>query len=131
MNPGEEQNERDHALGGEQTSAGDFGGRKWRHATSGGWFSYEVKVLSGKPQELSITYWGSDGGNRIFDILIDGTRIATQRLQDNRPGQFYEETYRIPEAMTQGKEKVTVKLQAHPGAWAGGIFGLRVSRPKA
>ena len=48
VNPGEEQNERDHKLQGERHSAGDFGGRKWRHAP-GGWFSWKVKVLPGQP----------------------------------------------------------------------------------
>jgi hypothetical protein len=95
-------------------------------------------VLPDQPQELHVTYWGSDGGNRVFDVLIDGTKLATQRLQDNRPGRFYEEVYQLSESLTKGKEKVTVKFQAHGGAWAGGVFGLRVlkkgraeSRPKA
>ncbi len=73
VNPGEEQNERDHKLQGENTDSGDFNERKWRHATDGGWFSWELKVLPDQAQELRVTYWGSDGGNRIFDILIDGT----------------------------------------------------------
>lgn len=138
VNPGEEQNERDHNVRGEKTGSGEFGGHKWRHATDGGWFSYDVKVLPDQPQELHVTYWGSDGGNRVFDVLIDGTKLATQRLQDNQPGRFYEEVYQLSESLTKGKEKVTVKFQAHGGAWAGGVFGLRVlkkgraeSRPKA
>jgi len=136
VNPGEEQNERDHKLKGENTAAGQFSGRNWRHATDGGWFAWEVKVLPDKPQELLVTYWGSDGGNRVFDILIDDTRLATQRLQNNRPNKFYDEFYSIPEDLTKGKQTVTVKFQAHSGTWAGGVFGLRVlkagaSEPKA
>jgi len=126
VKPGEEQNERDHNVRGEMTGSGEFGGRKWRHATDGGWFSYDVKVLPDQEQELSVAYWGSDGGNRVFDVLIDGMKLATQRLQNNRPGKFYEEVYQLPKSMTKGKEKVTVKFQAHSGAWAGGVFGLRV-----
>jgi DUF1680 family protein len=126
VNPGEEQNERDHNLQGENTDAGDFNGRNWRHATDGGWFSWQVKVLPGQPQELRVTYWGSDQDNRIFDILVDGTKIATQRLENNKPDQFYEEVYQIPADMLKGKDKVTVKFQAHPNAWAGGAFGLKV-----
>ena len=115
VNPGEEQNERDHKLQGERTAAGDFGGRKWRHATDGGWFSWELKVLPDQPQELWVTYWGSDGGNRVFDILVDGEKIATQRLENNRPDQFYDEVYAIPAEMTKGKDRVTVRFQAQPG----------------
>ena len=73
-----------------------------------------------------VTYWGSDGGNREFDILVDGTRVATQKLQNNKPDTFYDETYSIPPELTRGKQAVTVKFQAHPGRWAGGVFEVRV-----
>jgi DUF1680 family protein len=126
VKPGDEQNERDHNLKGENTEAGDLGERKWRHATDGGWFSYEMKVLPDKPQELYVTYWGSDSSNRIFDVLVEGTKITTQRLQNNRPEKFYDEVYQIPDSLTKGKNKVTIKFQAHPRAWAGGIFGLKI-----
>lgn len=130
VHPGQRQNERDHNLQGQKTSAGVFSGRRWRHATDGGWFSYDVKVLPDKPLELLVTYWGSDGGNRVFDIFVEGTKLVTQRLQNNRPGQFYDEAYPIPELLTKGKSKVTVKFQAHPGAWAGGVFELRILKAK-
>lgn len=126
VNPGEEQNERDHKLQGERHGAGDFGGRKWRHAPDG-WFSWEVKVLPGQPQELRVTYWGSDVG-RVFDVLVDGEKIATQKLNNNRPDQFYDEVYPLPEKLTQGTERINVKFQAHPGNTAGGVFGLRTMR---
>ncbi len=129
--PDREQSERDHRQQGEKTNAGDFGDRKWRDATEGGWFSWQIKVLPGKDQELWVTYWGSDGGNRVFDVLVDGQKIATQQLENNRPEQFYEETYRIPAALVQGKQEVTVKFQAHPGASAGGVFGVRVMKESA
>jgi uncharacterized protein len=130
VNPGEEQNERDHKLQGERTAAGPFGDRQWRHATDGGWFAWDLKVQAGQAQELWVTYWGSDGGNRNFDILIDGEKLATQRLQNNKPDVFYEEVYRLADTLTKGREKVTVRFQAHPGAWAGGVFGLRIMRPE-
>jgi hypothetical protein len=136
VRPGDRQSERDHNLQGEKTASGVFADRRWRHATDGGWFSYDMKVLpdqldsTGSPQalELSVTCWGSDGGSRIFDILVGDTKIATQRLENNRPGKFYDEVYPIPGSLTQGKEKITVKFQAHPSAWAGGIFGVRILR---
>lgn len=129
--PDREQSERDHRQQGEKTNAGDFGDRKWRDATEGGWFSWQMKVLPGKDQELWVTYWGSDGGNRVFDVLVDGQKIVTQQLENNRPDKFYEEIYRIPAALVQGKQEVTVKFQAHPGAWAGGVFGVRVMKEGA
>jgi hypothetical protein len=131
VNPGEEQNERDHKVQGERTGTGGFGDRHYRHATEGGWFSWQVKARPGQAQELQVTYWGSDGGNRVFDVLVDGVKLTTQRLQNNKPGKFYEETYLLPTDLTKDKDQLTVKFQAHPGAWAGGVFGLRVTRPAA
>ena len=130
VGPGEAQNERNHSLQGRKSSSGVFSGRRWRHATDGGWFSYDVKVLPDKPMELLVTYWGSDGGNRVFDIFVEGTKLVTQRLQNNRPGEFYDEAYPIPDLLTKDKNKVTVKFQAHRGAWAGGVFELRILKAK-
>jgi DUF1680 family protein len=125
---GEMQPERDHNVTGEHTSAGEFNGRKYRHATNGGWFSFDMKVDPEESMELLCTYWGSDRRQRLFDILVDGTRVATQTLNDSRPGAFFDVTYPIPPELTRGKEKVTVRFQAHPGKWAGGLFGCRVMR---
>jgi hypothetical protein len=85
-----------------------------------------MKVLPDQAQELSVTYWGSDGGDRLFDVLVDDRKIATQRLQDNQPGKFFEQVYPIPAELLKGKSRVTVKFQAHQGAWAGGVFGARL-----
>ena len=87
--------------------------------------------MAGKPQELRATYWGSDGGPRVFDILVDDAKLATQRLRNNHPDKFFDETYPIPEEMTKGKEKVTVKFQAHLRSTAGGVFGVRVLKAAA
>ena len=68
-------------------------------------------------------------------------KIATQKLQNNAPGKFYEERYAIPFELGRGKtdslgkkiESVTVKFEAVDGTTAGGLFGLRVApakRPK-
>jgi hypothetical protein len=81
-----------------------------------------------KENELQCTWWGSEMGDRSFDILVDETKIATQKLMNNDPGKFWDAVYPIPAPLTQGKEKVTVRLQAHPGNFAGGLFGSRMLR---
>lgn len=68
--------------------------------------------------------------NRVFDILVDGQKIATQKLNSPKPGKFMDVNYPVPPAMTRGKQKVTVRFQAHKGALAGGIFGMRVIKGK-
>ncbi|MEA3367757.1 MAG: DUF6805 domain-containing protein, partial [Planctomycetota bacterium] len=125
---GEMQPERDHHLTGERTAAGTFSGRKWRHATDGGHFAFTMKADPDGPVDLLCTWWGGDAGGRAFDILVDGQKIATQKLQRNKPGKFFGVAYPIPEELTRGKKQVTVKLQAHPGKTAGGLFGARTLR---
>ena len=128
VNPGEEQNERDHKLQGERTNAGGFGDQKYRHAGNG-WFSWELKILpETTAQELCVTYWGSDAGGRDFDILVDGEKLATEKLVGKKPGVFYEQTYALPEKVLAGKTKITVKFQAHPRNTAGGVFGCAILR---
>jgi hypothetical protein len=74
---------------------------------------------------LACTYWGSDSGNRVFDILVNGTTIATQTLTNDDPGQFFTVQFVIPTALTAGKTNVSVLFQAHAGNIAGGVFGLQ------
>lgn len=85
----------------------------------------DVRLLDG-PFKHATELDRSDGGNRVFDILVDGAKLATERLQNNQPGKFYDQVYPFTESLNKGKSKITVKFQAHPGAWAGGIFGLRI-----
>ncbi len=127
---GDEASEREHNLQGERTEAGSFLNRRWRHATNGGWFSYELRVDGEKPAELAVTYWGSDYGARLFDVLVDGVVIATQKLDMNKPGRFFYVIYPIPKELTKDKNKITVRFQAHPGCLAGGIFDLRSLKGK-
>ncbi|USN99548.1 MAG: glycoside hydrolase family 127 protein [Phycisphaeraceae bacterium] len=120
---GEMQPERDHNVRGEKTRAGQNWGKKWRDAFDGGWFTFDMKVKGDTPMGLQCQYWGGDGGGREFDIEIDGQVIASQVLANNKPGEFFTVLYRIPEELTRGKDSVEVKIQAHPGKVAGGLFG--------
>ena len=60
---GDKASESEHGLKGERTEAGQFGGRSWRHATGGGWFAYEMKVLSERPVESWLTTGGATPGD--------------------------------------------------------------------
>jgi hypothetical protein len=123
--PGEMQPERDHNMQGESTIFGEHQGRKWRHATNG-WFSFDMKVLPDKPVALVCSYWGGETGPRTFEILVDGVQVATQSLQNDKPGSFFDVTYPVPAELTQGKQKITVRFQSRPDNTAGGLYGLRV-----
>lgn len=119
--------EQSHGLVGEGTVSGAHLGRGWRHAT--GWWSWELKVLPDTPMTLVCTYWGSDVPPRTFDILVDGAKLATQSLNRDRPGEFFQVEYALPEDLTRGKERITVRFQAHEGNLAGGVFECATLRP--
>jgi hypothetical protein len=125
------QSERDHGMRGENSEAGTWGPhgnvRHWRHAYEG-WFSYELKVDPNKPVALVCTYWGSDAGDRTFDVLVEGVRVGTETLDNSRPGKFFDVTYPVPEDLTRGKHLVTVRFQSRPGNLAGGVFEARIVR---
>lgn len=124
---GDGQSEQEHKFKGAKTHAGEFNERHYRDAAAG-WFSYEVKVLADKPVVLNCVYWGSDIGNREFDVLVDGKKIASQKLEAKHRDQFFDENYVIPAELTKGKNKVAVKFVAAPEKIVGGVFGLRILR---
>lgn len=127
---GEMQPERDHNVDGENTTTGEYAGRKWRHADNGGWFAFDLKIKPDAPTELSLTYWGSDAGNRVFDILVDDVKVATQTLENIKPNEFVDVVYALPAEITNGKETVRVKLAAQPGKIAGGLYGAKTMTVK-
>jgi hypothetical protein len=117
-------------LKGERTGSGTFNERPWRDAHNGGWFSYELAVKADAKQAVLCTYWGDDVGPRRFDILVDGQKIGSQKLNRAKPGEFFDVEYAIPADLLRDKQKVTIKLQAEPGATAGGAFDLRTLQPE-
>ncbi len=126
---GDPESERAHGLKGEKTGSGTFRNRNWRHAVDGGWFEFRLKVDPEAENRLLCTYWGSDGGNRLFDVLIDGKVLLRRRLEHNKPGKFFDVEVPIPKEATSGKHQVTVRFQGVQNAWAGGVFDLRIVRP--
>ncbi len=125
---GDTASESSHQLQGQHSASGSHLGKFWRDASQGGQFSYQMKVQNDVPLSLCVTYWGSDSGNRVFDILLDGQKLATEQLEGSKPGEFFEVEYPISADAVKGKQQVTVTFQAHPEAMAGGIFGLSVMR---
>ncbi|MDO9580613.1 MAG: glycoside hydrolase family 127 protein, partial [Bacteroidales bacterium] len=124
VQPGEMQPERNHNFKGENTSPGIFKERANREARSG-WFSFDLKINPDKPTALVIDYWGGFPGSKTFDILVNNKIIATENISNKQDGQFISIQYDIPNEITRGRSKVTVKLQSHTGHRAGPVFGIR------
>jgi uncharacterized protein len=127
-----EQSEKTHRIQGENSqTCPDNENRMWRHAIYGGWFSYKMNSSQIHPLGLFCTYWGTDiPGAREFDILVDGVTIATERLKCDRPNEFVDRFYPIPENLAVGKGHLTIRFQAHPGKTAGGVFDCRLLKGK-
>jgi hypothetical protein len=52
-------------------------------------------------------------------------KTAQNRTKD---GQFLTIEYAIPEEISKGRTKITVRFQAHEGNMAGSVFGVRTIR---
>ena len=69
-------------------------------------------------------YRGSEGRRRAFDILVDGQQVASESLEYH-PTEQLDRDYSLPEALTRGKDRVTVRFQAQPQATAGAVIEIR------
>jgi len=103
-------------------------GRPGRRGTS--WFSYDVPVEPSHPMTVIATYYSGDrrGTPAEFDILVVGTLIAEQTIEQSDPHRFFDVAYSIPEELVRGTERVTVKFQAKHGSQIATVFGLRIIR---
>jgi hypothetical protein len=135
VTPGYQQPEVEHNLQSQRSSAGDAFDRKFREAASEpgepGWFSYDLRIDPEEPLALLATYWGDEWSGREFDILVDGEKIATQKMGRIKMGDFYDATYPIPTELTAGKQRITVRFEAHEKRRTGRLFGLAVMRADA
>jgi hypothetical protein len=123
---GDWQSETEHQLRSRSSSSLTFSERQFRHAPRGGLISYVMKVDPAQSMSLYCTYWGNDGGGRRFDVIVDDEIIATQTLDYNDPGRFFDVEYAIPQHLTSGKTNVTVVFQGYPMKTVGGIFGCQM-----
>jgi uncharacterized protein len=128
MHLGEMQPERDHNLTSELSYPVAYRNRNGRDARSGGFFEFDMKVRPG-PLILQATYWG-DERKRDFDILVDDQKIASQHLEADQPGKFFDVEYPLPEALTKGKTKIRVRFAPRDRSTAGPVFGVRLFAAK-
>lgn len=125
---GEMQPEREHNFQGDSVRVVQMQDRKGRQSERGGWFSFDMKVLPDQPMALVFEYWGGYTGNKTFDILIDGEKIATQNISGLKDGAFVTVEYDFRQQLTTGKDKVQVKIAPHKGSRGGPLFVARTTR---
>ena len=123
--PGEQQPEVEHHYQGAGTESGLYNGRHWRHGLD---FQYTFETKGERNVLLAVTYSGSDSG-RQFDILANGTLVATQELVGEKVGEFVEKRYPIPAGVLAAAAdgRVTIRFVAKK-VLAGGVFDVRLLR---
>ncbi len=126
--PGDPASEKAHNTTSMKSGSGEFNGRTYRDAADGGGMTFQMKAIPNKEAVLTLTFWGSDVGDRVFDVNLNGKTVRTITLNNNRPNEFYREM--IP-FNPEDSSTITVNLQAKPGAMMGGLFGARTLMPGA
>jgi hypothetical protein len=116
--------EQAHGFRGDKTTQPEFEGRIGRE-TREGWFSYELEVPSDRPVAVAAMYRGGEGRRRVFDVLVDGVTIASETLAYH-PTEWLERVYAVPETVTRGKRRVTVRFQPAADALTASVFEVRV-----
>ena len=127
VQPGEMQPERNHNFKGEKTTPYTFRERPYRESR-GGWFSFDLKTDPEASVALVVDYWGGFPGAKTFDILVNGKVLTTENITNKSDGEFIAIQYDIPAGISKGRNKITVRFQAHQGNTAGPVFGVRIVR---
>lgn len=130
VSAGEQQPESDHYMSSSNAYSGTHEGESWRDARDNGYFEYTLSTEGRENLSLMVRYWGNDGGNRTFDILIDNQLLVTENIAGKwNISKFVNVEYAIPADMLTGKTSITVRFACKPGNIAGGVFYVRILRP--
>ncbi len=137
VQPNEQQPEVEHQIQKQHSHSGylTIVQRGWRDCRDEGYFSYQMRVEPVEQMYLLVTYFGGDQAivvdgktyEREFNILIDGTVIAKQKLESHPPEDAtFDICYEIPRSLTEGKQNVEVKFASWEGTIAGGVYGVKI-----
>jgi hypothetical protein len=113
---GDSASEREHDYTGERVSTGLVDGRTYRQAS--GWMSYSMTVYEDSEVTLNCTFRGSEGRRLVFDLLVEGRKIATHTFVSPSPAAVNVEL-RVPMSVTRGLTGIRVTLRAQEGPTPG------------
>jgi len=125
------QPERDHKLTEERTDVREQNNRATRQPLANGWMEFDMKVDGAAPTDLVLTLWGNDRSRPEFEILVDGKSIAADNLEGKPQNRYYDATYTLPVASTQGKSTVRIRIQPKPTKVGPTVAAARTVRRKA
>ena len=101
---------------------GEARGRTWVDGKGMDGISFDMAVSPDRDNSIMFLYWGDEWDVRTFDIIVDGEKIADERLLHNSPGRYFFRTYSIPRDITAGKDKVSVTMSSPSGTKVGGFY---------
>lgn len=123
--PGDREDEAYHNVEDESSNPYRFRDRPSRVAT-GGWFAFDLKVNPENQNVIAVEYWrGGFRRPRIFEILVNGVKIADEDITPPIENRYFISQYEIPLNLTRGQDKVRVKFLSHERRMIGPVFGVR------
>jgi len=111
---GEQQPETDHNFKGDDSTSVITHINTRGRIVNGG-FQFDLRTGPG-PLVLYVTYNGADH-NKDIHILIDGQPFTIETLPGEPSSQLQTKTYPLPEALTAGRDHVTVRFEAPQWQW--------------
>jgi hypothetical protein len=123
LRAGVAEEEAAHQLEQKGSDSGWLGGRPYRAARGGGGFSYVLRApVPRGAAVLRVTYWGGEARRHRFEVLVDGTPLATQTLFDDAPGEPFSVEYTLP----RQQRKQRIGFRPLPGSSVGAVLELRL-----
>lgn len=107
---GNDQYELIHNIKGELTEASDVFARRCRVIRSGGWVSYDIKVIDGESLYLGTTYSNRDAGKGV-EIYLDERSLVNETIKENSDNLYFVKEYKVSNQYLKEKEYVTVKFK--------------------
>ncbi len=124
--PGERDSEKRFNQQGVETSVIRTDGRAGRRAIR--WFSYDLPVSGSGAVALVATYNSDQRRPRSFDVLVNGTRVASETQPQSSVSRFYEREYAVPAELLGDGKTLTVRFDATNGLEVTPVFGVRMIR---
>lgn len=123
---GEMQQEHDHGLRADGSWPLVYRGRNGRDLRSGGFMEFTLKAKPGL-LVLQTTLWSKDvPRTRGTRILVNGKPLSNLNWPANMPARFVDVEAAIPEAWTQGKDTLIVRILPGGSRSNGPFFGVRL-----
>jgi hypothetical protein len=126
---GDRESEKKFNQQGVETSVIRSDGRSGRRAIQ--WFSYDLPVQGDGPLTLVATYNSDQRRDRSFEVLVNGTRLASESQPQSSVSRFYEREYPLPADAIRGRSSITVRFEATNGLEVTPVFGVRLVRRSA